>query len=110
MDSFHLSIVTAKGTVYDGPAESVVLPGAEGFFGVLAHHAPLIGALQQGLAEVTTDDEKSFYMVGEGYVDVANNEVAVIVGEAAEVKDRETGETLLKQEHPWDTVDSVKIF
>ena len=111
MATFHLSIVTANGTVFDGAAEAIILPGSDGQFGVLANHAPVIGALKQGLAKVTLDGgAEKYIMVGEGYADVANNEVAVIVGEAAEVQDKETGEQLLASEHPWETLDTVKIF
>ena len=110
MATFHLTIVTANGKAFEQQVDAIVLPGSEGQFGVLAHHAPLIGALQQGLAKITIDDNETFFMIGEGYADISHNEVSVIVGEAAEVKDHQTGESLLKSEHPWESLDSVKIF
>jgi len=105
--TFHLTIVSAAGMAFSGDVESVVLPGINGSFGILAGHTPLIGALEQGLAKITTGGVEKYFMVGDGYVEVARNEAGVIVGEAAEVKDRETGLRLLAQPHPWDAAAAL---
>jgi F-type H+-transporting ATPase subunit epsilon len=105
--TFHLSLVTATGRVFDGPATAVVLPGVRGSFGILAGHTPLIAALVQGMTKVTTEQGEQHFMVGEGYVDVARNEVSVLVGEAALVPDAATGQFLLKQPYPWDAAAAL---
>ncbi|HMP88917.1 MAG TPA: ATP synthase F1 subunit epsilon [Kiritimatiellia bacterium] len=107
MPTFHLTIVSANGKAYEDQVESLVLPGVNGDFGILANHTALIGALREGLAKITRDGQELFYMVGEGYVDVANNEVAVMVGNAAAVPNRETGKQLLAQEHPWAAAEAL---
>lgn len=108
MSTFHLSIITAKGKAFTGEAESVMLPGTRGSFGILAHHTPLIGALSTGLAKVTTEGQELFFLVGNGYVEVARNQVSVLVGEAARVKDKFTGLDLLKKEDPWKAVAELE--
>ncbi|HMO51267.1 MAG TPA: ATP synthase F1 subunit epsilon [Kiritimatiellia bacterium] len=105
--TFQLTLVSAAGKAFTGEVEAVVLPGVNGSFGILAQHAPLISALEQGLAKITVGGVEKFYMVGDGYVEVANNEAGVIVGEAFAVKDRETGLKLLADPRPWEAAAAL---
>lgn len=107
MTPYHLTIVSANGKAFDGDIESLVLPGVDGDFGILAAHTPLIAALRQGLAKITRDGREVFFMVGEGYVDVAKNHASVIVGNAISVKDGQTGQRLLKEAHPWAAAEAL---
>lgn len=107
MPSFKLAIITARGKAFDGKAESIVIPGSEGDFGILADHAPLIGALRQGLLKITSDGVDTFFITGEGYVEVAKNEVSILVGEAVRVKDHSTGHDLLRQSDPWEAAEEL---
>lgn len=100
--TFQLTIVSATGKVFSGAADAVSLSGADGSFGILASHTPLIAALVTGLTKVTTEAGERYFMTGEGYVEVAHNEAAVIVGEAVEVKDRESGAKFLSEQDPWE--------
>ena len=42
-----LEIITPDKKVYSGDVESVKLPGAEGSFGILNNHAPIIASLKK---------------------------------------------------------------
>ena len=48
MKELHLVIVSPERTIYDGKADSVVLPGELGRFQVLVNHAPIISSLVAG--------------------------------------------------------------
>ena len=48
-DPFHFDLVSPEKMVFSGEVEQVDVPGAEGDFGVLAHHAPLIAMLKPGI-------------------------------------------------------------
>ena len=48
---FHLSVVAPDKSVVEEQATSMVVPGTEGYFGVMAGHVPLIAALRPGLLE-----------------------------------------------------------
>ena len=52
MDKFKLEILTPNGEIYNGEAVSVILPGEEGEFGVLAGHASLTTLLEAGVVDV----------------------------------------------------------
>lgn len=44
----NLEIITPECEVYKGEASSLLLPGIDGYFGILNNHAPLIAALKAG--------------------------------------------------------------
>ena len=52
MATFDVSLVTPDGPVFEGEAEMLVVPGADGEIGVLARHAPLVAMLQAGSTRV----------------------------------------------------------
>lgn len=107
MATYKLTIVSANGKAFEGAVESLVLPGVNGDFGILANHAPLIAALREGLAKITIEGNEHYFMVGEGYVDVSKNQAAVMVGNAAPVTSRKVGLELLAQEHPWAAAEAL---
>ncbi len=75
-------VVTPEATVLDAPAESIVLPMADGQYGILRDHSPLIGRLGYGELRIRTGDgEQRFYADG-GFVQVADNVVSVLTNRA----------------------------
>ena len=75
--SFTVVIVTPEKTAYEGTAVSATLPGAEGYLGVWADHAPLVSAVVPGLVSLRLDDAGSerFFAVGAGFVEISDNVV-----------------------------------
>ena len=74
-----LEIISPEKKLYSGEVDSVVLPGAEGSFGVLKNHAPIIATLKQGDIEVKDSNSKSHrFAVSGGVVEVLNNKVIVL--------------------------------
>ena len=47
-NAFHLLVVAPGRTIYNGKAESAVIPAAEGMMGILPGHAPFLGLLTAG--------------------------------------------------------------
>ena len=84
--SFHLDIVTPERKIFSDEVESVVLPGMEGEMGVLAGHAALVSTLQPGELRYVHKGDETELAVGEGFVEVTQDRVAVLtdlaVGEA----------------------------
>ncbi len=46
--TYPFEIITPNETVYRGEIESLIAPGALGYLGALAHHAPLMTSLTKG--------------------------------------------------------------
>src|SRR5207248_3834638 len=70
--TFDLSIVTPDGAAYEGEAEMVIVPGADGEIGVLARHAPLVALLKAGSTRVHVrrDGEVLEFATGPGFFKV----------------------------------------
>jgi F-type H+-transporting ATPase subunit epsilon len=81
---FRLKILTLEKSVYDADVKSIVAPGVEGYFGVLAHHAAMTAALQPGkLTVVDAQGVESIYAVSGGFFEVAGN-VGTLLADAVE--------------------------
>jgi F-type H+-transporting ATPase subunit epsilon len=93
--ALELIIVTPDGQAYNGPVQSVVLPGVEGDFGVLDGHEPFLSALRIGRLEVTAEDgRKRWASVSRGFAEIHGDSVSVMVGlcEWADEIDRDRAE------------------
>ena len=78
MATMQLEIITAEEQVYDGEVELVVAPGIEGELGILAHHAPLMTALQPGEILIRKDGEETYLAVTGGFLEVMGNKVTIL--------------------------------
>ncbi len=84
---FRVKIFTLEKSVYDAEATSVVAPGLQGYFGVLAHHAPLVAALRPGRLVIKDPrGAESVYAVSGGFLEVSAN-VATLLVDALESAD-----------------------
>lgn len=79
-DRIHLQIVTAEGTKYENHVRAVTLPLTGGACGILAGHAPLMGAVIDGVVHCTFgENEHAYIAVGLGVANVVHNEVTLLV-------------------------------
>jgi len=83
MDTFRMKISTPESCVFDGPVESLVAPGVAGAFGVLAHHAPMIAAIDEGVLRASAAGVSIFFSVGKGVLEVTGDLVCVLTGKAS---------------------------
>jgi F-type H+-transporting ATPase subunit epsilon len=87
MDTFKLEILTPNGEIYNGQAVSVVLPGEEGEFGVLAGHASLTTLLEAGVVDVEKEDKSvEAIVINWGVVQVDEEKVIILVEGAAPIR------------------------
>ena len=79
--TFHLTIAKVGDNLFEGEAISVVLPGTEGVFMVLAHHEPFVAELKAGEARVKVADGTTMRIpVGAGGIaEVSHNQATVLL-------------------------------
>lgn len=89
-DDDHLltvELVAADRTVWTGEAAMVVARTADGEVGILPHHAPLLGALANGVVQIRQEGgETVIAAVHGGFLSVADNRVGILA-ELAELAD-----------------------
>ncbi len=87
MDTFKLEILTPNGEIYSGNAVSVLLPGKEGEFGVLAGHASLTTLLEAGVVDVEKEDKSvESIVIDWGVTQVSEEKVVILVEGAAAIR------------------------
>jgi F-type H+-transporting ATPase subunit epsilon len=76
-------VVAPDKTVWDAPADEVILPSTTGQLGILSGHAPLLTALETGVLRVRGADKTwvPIALMG-GFAEIENNEVTVLVNGA----------------------------
>jgi len=78
----NVEIITPEKKVYSGNATLVQLPGVSGSFEILNNHAPIISALKEGIIKVENDKDTLNFKTTGGFVEVLNNQVALLVESA----------------------------
>jgi F-type H+-transporting ATPase subunit epsilon len=87
-DSFRLRMFTLGKKVYEGSVLSLVAPGVDGYFGVLAHHVPLIAALKPGkLSLKDKQGDENVYAVSGGFLEVSANSVVLLADAIEQASD-----------------------
>ena len=82
-----LEIVTPEQRALTVTCDEVRLPGADGGFGVRPGHTPLVAALVPGELAYLTGGALHRFAVGEGFSEVADDRVRVLVEEAFRAED-----------------------
>jgi F-type H+-transporting ATPase subunit epsilon len=83
MATFHFDLVSPEKLVFSSQVTQVDLPGAEGDFGVLAGHAPIISSLRPGIIVVYGEaGEQLKVVVNGGFAEVGPAGLTVLADTA----------------------------
>ncbi|WGV26409.1 ATP synthase F1 subunit epsilon [Halotia branconii] len=77
-------VISPDKTVWDAPAEEVILPSTTGQLGILSGHAPLLSALDIGVMRVRAAKNQNWQAIAllGGFAEVEENEVTILVNSA----------------------------
>ena len=91
MANFHFELVSPEKLLFSGEVEQVDLPGAEGDFGVLAAHAPMVTTLRPGILRVHSAGGEQKIVVLGGFAEVSADGLTVLADVAEAVEDIDHG-------------------
>ena len=109
--TFEVSLVTPEGSAFEGEAEMLIVPGADGEIGVLARHAPLVALLKAGSTRVYSNfdaDEVEEFATGPGFFQVLEDRAIALVDDAvkaSEIDDQRAREQLESAQAELEKVD-----
>jgi len=88
----HFELVSPEKLVFSGEVEQVDVPGADGDFGVLAGHAPLVATLRPGFLTIhgAGGGEQKIVVLG-GFAEVSAAGLTVLADVAEAVEDIDRG-------------------
>jgi F-type H+-transporting ATPase subunit epsilon len=85
--TYHLTIATQQGSCFDGEVASLRAPGADGYFGVLPRHAPMIAQLGVGeLAVKLPDQSRNRFAISGGICEISEKGVIVLADACEEAE------------------------
>lgn len=90
MATLHVSVVSAEGSIFEGEAKFVALPGEAGELGILPRHTPLITRIKPGAVRIeraNPEGEEEFVFVAGGILEVQPGTVTVLADTAIRGKD-----------------------
>jgi len=87
MATLHFELVSPQKIAFSGAVDQVDVPGAEGDFGVLAGHAPLIALLRPGIMTVYAGSEQTKLVVLGGFAEVGPDGLTVLADVATSLED-----------------------
>ena len=87
MSTLHLTLISLGGPKFDDDVYEVLLPTMDGEIGVMPGHMPLVSAAKDGMIAIRRqakdrDDDREFFAISGGVIEVSNNTLTVLVDEA----------------------------
>lgn len=74
MKTFNLLIITPETILYQDDVLAVIMPGKEGVFEILSHHAPIIAMVKAGSVTITDKNKEKHYLtIPEGIFEFYQN-------------------------------------
>ncbi|MBC7440002.1 MAG: F0F1 ATP synthase subunit epsilon [Flavobacterium sp.] len=90
-----LEIVSPENKLYSGEVTSVTVPGVDGSFQILNHHAPIVAILTKGEIKIASDnfnfgkdveekfvkgnDQKFHLSINSGTLEMKDNKIIILV-------------------------------
>src|ERR671933_1381240 len=107
---FSVSLVTPDGAAYEGDAEMIIVPGADGEVGVLARHAPLIATLKAGSTRIHPGEGADVleFATGPGFFQVLQDRAIALVDDAVdanEIDDQRARDQLEAAQRELEAID-----
>jgi F-type H+-transporting ATPase subunit epsilon len=82
MADVKVEIVSPERLLVSETAQSVTVPGSEGYFTVLGEHAPLMTTLKPGFITAVVNGNSQVFFVRGGFADVAPEGLTILAEEA----------------------------
>ena len=80
---FHLEVLTPGRVFFEGDVEEVIVPGVEGYQGILVDHVPVIISLKEGALKIKVDNEWKEAVIHSGFAQVEQKST-IIMSDAVE--------------------------
>ncbi len=83
------TLVTPEKEVFSSEVEMVVVPGAEGDFGVMADHVPFVSIIRPGVVSLHNGGKVEKIFISAGYAETHGTECTILAESAEAIADME---------------------
>jgi F-type H+-transporting ATPase subunit epsilon len=91
MAAFHFELVSPEKLLFSGDVDSVVAPGSDGQFTVLADHAPVMTTLKPGVVTYDAAGKTEKLFVRGGFADVGATGFTILAEKAIPLAELDAG-------------------
>jgi F-type H+-transporting ATPase subunit epsilon len=85
---FPVEVLTPEGEVFNGEVQQISTTTTIGSIGIFANHEPLLATIEASeLTLYTSETETLRFQTGDGYLQVGDNHVLILVKDATSVSD-----------------------
>jgi F-type H+-transporting ATPase subunit epsilon len=84
-DSILLEVITPQRRVFSAQVSEVQFPGADGYYGILPGHTPVMTPMGNGLVYFVQDGQRHWMTVFGGFAEVTPDQVVILARESETV-------------------------
>jgi F-type H+-transporting ATPase subunit epsilon len=92
MTTFSFELVSPERQLFSGAVTQVVVPGADGEFGIFAGHAPFVSSIRPGILTIYGEGQPKRLYVRGGFAEVSAGTLTVLAEQAVAVEDLDAGQ------------------
>ena len=102
--TYKFLLSTPDKTFYNGMVDSIVCPGPEGYFGILARHARMVAAVGTGVIKVISGLETRLFVVDGGIAEITPESAFILADLAIPATDPADAEEKLQETRALRTI------
>ena len=91
MATLKLEIVTPEAKTFSEDVDMITLPGIDGEMGIYPQHVPLMTQVVAGEVVVRKGAEETFLAIGDGFVEITGDHVAILTDMAIRAENIDEG-------------------
>jgi len=80
--TLNLDVVTPDRVLLSKEIETIVVPAAKGYLGVLYNHAPMIVGLTPGPVKYREAGKNNYLSIGGGFMEISHNKITLLADSA----------------------------
>jgi F-type H+-transporting ATPase subunit epsilon len=84
-EKLQFALVSPERELFQGEVDQVVVPGADGEFGVLPRHTPVMSTIKPGALRILNDGGETRIFVNGGFADVTSDGLTVLAEDAVDL-------------------------
>ena len=107
MATLELEVVTPERRVLLETVDEVILPGEEGYLGVLPGHAPLLTSLETGIVAYKQGGQFHYLAASGGFVEIAKNRVNILAETSERAEEIDSDRAQRSKDHAEKAMDSA---
>ena len=92
MTTFSFELVSPERQLFSGAVTQVVVPGADGEFGIFPGHAPFVSSIRPGILTIYGEGQPKRLYVRGGFAEVSSGTLTVLAEQAVAVEDLDAGQ------------------